>query len=141
MSNHQCMMSYVQGANVGTTSTFVLERRESTPDRLAVCTVERIVTHRLPLAQGGEPQHNRTTGGRSRTTWTKPPEPQGPQGGGGESPTQHDAPAERRTASTTGEQQAQGPQRGKGRPYHAGGVGGGSNPGSYILLYTLSPKP
>ena len=49
------MMSYAQGSSVGTTSTSVPECRKETTDRLAVCTAERTVTHRLPLTQGGEP--------------------------------------------------------------------------------------
>ena len=93
MSNHQRMMSYAQGSGVGTTSTSVPECRKETPDRLAVCTVERTVTHSLLLR--GEPpaqqdhNHHRVHGGRSRIPWTGPPEPPGPQGGRGESPTQH----------------------------------------------------
>ena len=48
------MMSHAQGSSVGTTSTSVPGCRKETPDRPAVCTVERTVTHRLPLT--GEPR-------------------------------------------------------------------------------------
>ena len=85
------MMSYAQGSSVRTTSTSVPKCRKETPDRFAVCTVERTVAQRLPLTHKRNHQHNRTTtttttgstGGRSRTTWTGPPEPQGQGGGGG----------------------------------------------------------
>ena len=118
MCNRQCMMSYAQGSSVGTTSTSVRECRKETTDRLAVCTAERTVTHRLPLTQGGrttstaEPQQPQ---GRSRTTWTGHRDHKG----GGELPTQHDATEAGRTASTTGPQQPQAPQLG------GGGMGGG----------------
>ena len=118
MSNHQCVMSYAQDSSVGTTSTFVPQCRKETPDRLAVCTVERRVTQRLPLTWGGEPS---TTG---------PQQPQGPQGGeaephGQDHPLEPPGPQrnqEGRTASTIGPQQPHGPQKGM-RDHTMGGDG------------------
>ena len=125
MSKHQCMMSYAQGSNVGTTSTSVPECRKEMPDRLDVCTVKRTVKHRLLLTQGGNHQHNRTatttgsTEGRSRTTWTGPPEPtEGRRTASG----QHN-----RTTTTTGST-----GRGDHTTEWGSEGGGGSNPGSYI---------
>ena len=141
MSNHPCMMSYAQGSSVGTTSTTVPECSRETPDRLVRRTVERTVTHGLPL-----------TGRRGRnTSVTGPqqPQPQGPHekgaeshgqdhqnhrnhrdhGGGVESPTQY----RYHKGSTTGP----GPQqpRGSGNPipWGRGGWGGGRNRGPYKL--------
>ena len=76
------MMSYARGSGVGTTSTSVPECRKETPDRLAVCTVERTVTHSLPLT--GEPpaqqdhNHHRVHGGEEQNTMDRT----SPQGGG-----------------------------------------------------------
>ena len=66
------MMSYAQGSSVGTTSTSVPECGKETPDRLAVCTVERTDDSNAHVAS-----HRRTT------STTAPQQPQGPQGGGG----------------------------------------------------------
>ena len=60
MSNDQCMMFYAQGSSVQTATTSVLECRKETPDRLAVCTVERTVTQ-VTSHRRENYQHNRTT--------------------------------------------------------------------------------
>ena len=86
---------------------------------------------------GGEPpaqqDHNnhKIHRGRSRTTWTGPPEPQGPGGGritntarcqrGGSENRQHS-----KTTTTTGSAG----ERGYHTMRRVGGGGGGSNPGS-----------
>ena len=86
------MMSYAPGSSVGTTSTSVPECGKETPDRVAVCTLERTVTHKLPLTgaqqdhnnhrvHSGEEQEQNQMGGSTRTTRIT--------GGRGESPTQH----------------------------------------------------
>ena len=51
------MMSYAPGSSVGTTSTSVPDCGKQTPDHLAVCTVERTVTHSLPPT-GAQQDHN-----------------------------------------------------------------------------------
>ena len=112
---------------MGTTSTSVPECRKKTPDRLVVCTVERTVTHRLLHTGVGEPSTTGTTTtgstrGRSRITWTGPPEPQGPQRGAGDN-HQHSI-GTTGGASTTGPQRSTGRSTGGGRQHHVKGEGG-----------------
>ena len=144
MSNHQCMMAYAQGSSVGTTSTSVPECRQKTPDRFAVCTVERTEASNAHVASD-----------RRTTSTTGPQQPQGPQGGGAEphgqdhqnhrdhrgggegaeSPTQHRCDRENR------------PQQPRSTRGRRGTHTMGRNLGSYIYIYiyiqptSFSSKP
>ena len=128
MSSHQCMMSCAQGSSVGTTSTSVPECKKGTPDRLAVCTIKRTLTHRLPLTQGGrttaqQDHNNHSVGGA---------EPHGQdhqnhrdhrdhrEGGGGAENHQHST---RRTASIKGHNSHR-VHRKRTIPWAVGGGGG-----------------
>ena len=110
------MMSYAQGSSVGTTSTSVPECRKETPDRLAVCTVDRTVTHRLPLT--GEPPEQRdhtnhkVHKGEEQNHMDRTTRTTATTGGRKESPTQH------RCHNNT--HNNLGLQKKGGGPYHGG---------------------